>query len=165
MVYKPHPNSVLAESALQEEDGLLIAAECDIPALARACDLVVGLGTKVAQAALAVGTPVALLGPYALFGMGCCYEWDGNSDLEELLENGVRTGITEAQKNAYEEYAARELKYCLFQYRKFTHGRYGRSHERLSECLHSYLESSDLADDVSNPSALVFESGSSASDR
>lgn len=148
VVYKPHPNSLGTEIAEPEDGSLFVTSECSIPDLLKVCDGVVCLGTKVTQTALTLGKPVLLAGAYTLSGMGCCYEVNEKEELEGQLKSALEQGMTESQRSAYLEYAARELRYCLYQYKDFTVGRFGRDAEALSMLLKSYFEDySDSIDD------------------
>jgi len=140
VVYKPHPNEVGGGKRIAADETLVISEECSIPELVKACDSVVCLGTKVSQTALAMGKPVVLVGSYSLLGMGCCYDVQKKGDFEHQMKKALEIGLTDSQRKAYIEYVARELKYCLFQYKSFTEDRYGRSREVLAELLKSYFE-------------------------
>ncbi len=159
VVYKPHPNEVGGEGKISRDETLVMSEECSIPELVKACDCIVCLGTKVSQTALAMGKPVVLVGSYSLLGMGCCYDVREKGDLECQMKKALEIGFTDRQRKVYIEYVAREFKYCLFQYKTFTEGRYGRSQVLLAELLKSYFEGYGETVEDRYGDSLIFAKG------
>ncbi|MDA7967290.1 glycosyltransferase, partial [Ruegeria sp.] len=124
LIYKPHPISITRGLDLADEyPGITVMADVNLDDCLAIADLAV---VKVSQSnyeAILRDVPVLMVGRNQLSGSGAAYELGDKDALKVEVLNALETGVTQAQKAAFDDHVARLLKYYLYAISGTNNGR------------------------------------------
>jgi hypothetical protein len=158
ILYKDHPNMAsfpLSGIGDYDQSNVYVLGKIDIHDILDHSDVVVTLGSSVAQLSLIRDKPCVLLGRNAMYGKGCCYQVGEQADIADIIATALDVGLTAQQKLAFCEYVARELKYHMFALTETDRQFCSRGPEDLFDLIKRYMigKTNFISfDDTANPS-------------
>lgn len=115
IVYKPHPISKTRGLRTDINDvNTTILWDGDISECMQLADLSITILSQSAYISLINNIPVVLLGTIQLTGSRAAYTLSDKAEFENVIENALCAGMTEAKREAFVEHVARCLKYYVY---------------------------------------------------
>lgn len=124
---KPHPYT---KFYIEQSENIYEFFDIEIDQLIQQADVVVSITSKADYKTLIYGKPLVQVGQTSLTGKGCGYEVYSGEELEVALENALKYGLTESQRENYNRHLAQLLKVSLWNDGKDREVLYGLSREK-----------------------------------
>ncbi len=115
VIYKPHPITITRGLDLSEDyKNITVLQDANLDDCLMMADLALAKVSQGNYEALLRDIPVLMLGRNQLNGSGALYELSSGEALKDEVLAALETGLTNAQKAAFEDHVARLLKYYLY---------------------------------------------------
>lgn len=163
IIYKPHPLCVKHGKCLEGNvpRNVIWVTDTDINELIDIADVVVTILSQVGEIALIRNKATVMLGYTHIKNKSCCYEAYKKDVIEKQLLNALKNGYSDDQKENYQKYVARMLKYYLFDDMTNRPVRYGQDIEAAATYIKSKvrgLEEQDVNLKTLNEKFIFVES-------
>lgn len=131
LIYKPHPAMDYNAELAGTPADVLITGDISIFDLFTVADVVVTIASQCSYEALLHQVPVVMLGHNQLKGKHCTYEAFTESALDSALQQAMKQGFTDAQKEAFCRHAAQMFRSCLYDDESQRPVRYGQTRDKF----------------------------------
>lgn len=157
IIFKPHP---LMDRFMSLKDRKKIPSdinyirEANINELIDLADVVICMISGVSYIALTRGKALVELAYTPLRGKGCCYEAFEQNSIETAIQNAVKHGFTQQQRQAFMKHIAQVNKYYFFDDLGVRPIRYGRPLEEAAHFLLQAIKEKTKEDDCNENGSM-----------
>lgn len=157
IIFKPHP---LMDKIMPLKDRRSIPSninyinEANINELIDFADVVICMISGVSYIALTRGKALVELAYTPLRGKGCCYEAFEQNSIETAIQDAIKHGFTQQQRQAFIKHIAQVNKYYFFDNLGVRPIRYGRPLEEATHFLLQAIKEKTKEDDCNENSSM-----------